>query len=176
MTDVDPKWDFFVSYTQADRPWAEWIAWVLEEDGYRVLVQAWDFVPGSNWTKSMQDGSSRAERTVAVLTEAYLHSVFGAAEWQAAWSHDPVGVQRKLLTVRVENCRRPGLLASVVGVDIFGLDEVTSKAQLRTAVAAAISGRAKPPIPPSFPGSGNERIDAGRAIPHQATYPGIEDE
>jgi hypothetical protein len=42
------KRDFFVSYTQADRHWAEWIAWVLEEDGYRVLIQAWDFVPGSN--------------------------------------------------------------------------------------------------------------------------------
>jgi TIR domain len=42
------EWDFFVSYTQADRAWAEWIAWILEEDRYRVLVQAWDFVPGSN--------------------------------------------------------------------------------------------------------------------------------
>ena len=43
MTD-DPGvtgWDFFVSYTQADRGWAEWIAWQLEEDGYRVLLQAW---------------------------------------------------------------------------------------------------------------------------------------
>ena len=46
-------WDFFVSYTQADRSWAEWIAWILEENGYRVLVQAWDFVPGTNWTQHM---------------------------------------------------------------------------------------------------------------------------
>ena len=35
--------DFFVSYTQSDRAWAEWIAWLLEEDGYRVLIQAWDY-------------------------------------------------------------------------------------------------------------------------------------
>ncbi|WP_241830645.1 toll/interleukin-1 receptor domain-containing protein [Parafrankia colletiae] len=27
-------WDFFVSYTQTDQPWAEWIAWTLEEAGY----------------------------------------------------------------------------------------------------------------------------------------------
>jgi hypothetical protein len=27
-------WDFFVSYSQADQLWAEWIAWSLEEDGY----------------------------------------------------------------------------------------------------------------------------------------------
>src|SRR5690348_12771301 len=94
-------WDFFVSYTQADRVWAEWIAWVLEEDGHRVLVQAWDFVPGSDWVQGMQAGATRAERTVAVLSDAYLSSVYGGAEWQAAWAADPEGQQRKLLTVRV---------------------------------------------------------------------------
>ena len=36
--DTRRGWDFFVSYTQTDRAWAEWIAWVLEEDGHRVLV------------------------------------------------------------------------------------------------------------------------------------------
>lgn len=49
----EPAWDFFVSYTQADQAWAEWIAWLLEEDGYRVLVQAWDMVAGSNWISRM---------------------------------------------------------------------------------------------------------------------------
>ena len=36
---------------QADRVWAEWITWVLEEDLHLVLVQARDFVPGSSWTQ-----------------------------------------------------------------------------------------------------------------------------
>lgn len=26
--------DFFISYNSADRTWAEWIAWQLEEAGY----------------------------------------------------------------------------------------------------------------------------------------------
>jgi len=37
--------DFFVSYTSADRTWAEWIAWQLEAEGCQVVVQAWDFTP-----------------------------------------------------------------------------------------------------------------------------------
>lgn len=37
--DVRDQWDFFVSYTQADRAWAEWIAWVLEEAHDRVVVE-----------------------------------------------------------------------------------------------------------------------------------------
>jgi hypothetical protein len=32
--------DFFVSYTSAGRAWAEWIAWQLEAEGYRVIIQA----------------------------------------------------------------------------------------------------------------------------------------
>ena len=74
MADEVSDWDFFVSYTQADRTWAEWISWSLEENGYRVLVQAWDFVPDTNWTQHMQDGTTDAARTIAVLSEDYLKS------------------------------------------------------------------------------------------------------
>jgi hypothetical protein len=55
--------DFFVSYTQADRAWAEWIAWTLEKAGHSVLIQAWDFTPGSDWAAQMIDGMARAART-----------------------------------------------------------------------------------------------------------------
>jgi hypothetical protein len=78
--DPGSRWDFFVSYTQADRAWAEWIAWILEEDGHRVLIQAWDFVPGSNWIQGMQSGARDSARTIAVLSDAYLRSIYGSAE------------------------------------------------------------------------------------------------
>jgi hypothetical protein len=42
--------DFFISYTSADRAWAEGIAWQLEAEGYAVVVQAWDFTPGRDWS------------------------------------------------------------------------------------------------------------------------------
>jgi len=158
-------WGFFISYTQADRAWAEWIAWILEEDGHRVLVQAWDFVPGTNWIQSMQAGTRDAARTIAVLSRDYLKSVYGGAEWQAAWAADPQGTDRKLLTVRVADCDRPGLLVGVVGADLFGQTEATAKARLRNMVSAAVAGRAKPQVPPDFPG-------AGRAMPRAARFPG----
>ena len=158
-------WDFFVSYTQVDRAWAEWIAWILEEDGHRVLVQAWDFVPGTNWVQGIQAGARDAARTIAVLSPDYLTSVYGGAEWQAAWASDPQGTGRRLLTVRVADCDRPGLLTRVVGVDLFGLGEAAAKARLRDMVSAAIIGRAKPGTPPAFP-------SAVRAMPHAAGFPG----
>lgn len=147
-------WDFFVSYTQPDRPWAEWIAWTLEDADYRVLIQAWDFTPGANWVTLMDQGVAAAERTIAVLSAASTRSVYSAAEWQAAWSADPTGAKRKLLVTRVEDCPRPGLLGQVVSFDLFGIPQDTARADLLRAADLAVSGRrAKPTIAPPFPTS-----------------------
>jgi hypothetical protein len=157
--------DFFISYTQADRAWAEWMAWVLEEDGYKVLIQAWDFVAGSNWVQGMRAGVSRAARTIALLSPDYIASEYGAAEWEAAWASDPLGAERKLLTVRVKDCDRPDLLGAVVSTDLFGISETEARARLRMMVSSALTGRAKPAEAPGFPGD-------ERAIPREPLFPG----
>src|SRR5215216_5155920 len=81
--------DFLVSYTGADQAWAEWIAEQLEAAGYTTLLQAWDFRPGSDFVHQMQQATSSAQRTVAVLSPAYFGSRFGEAEWRAAFAKDP---------------------------------------------------------------------------------------
>jgi hypothetical protein len=69
--------DSFVSYTQADRAWAEWIGWQLEQAGYTVIVQAWDFLPGTDWVHQMHTAVQRARHTLTVLSSAYVESGFG---------------------------------------------------------------------------------------------------
>jgi hypothetical protein len=78
--------DFFVSYTSADRAWAEWIAWQLEAEGYHVVVQAWDFTAGRDWAHEMQQATATAERVVAILSAAYLRSAHGEAEWRVFYA------------------------------------------------------------------------------------------
>ena len=109
--------DFFISYTQADRPWAEWMAWQLEEAGYTTTLQAWDFRPGRNFVEEMDRATATAQRTIAVLSPDYLHSGFGASEWQAAFRQDPTGNQGLLMPIRVRPCDPQGLLGSIVYVD-----------------------------------------------------------
>ncbi|OHV33588.1 TIR domain-containing protein [Pseudofrankia saprophytica] len=159
---VDDGADFFVSYTAADRGWAEWISWQLEAAGDRVLIQAWDFGVGSHFVHEMHRAASTAARTVAVVSAAYLTSAYGEAEWQAAWAADPSGEGRRLLVVRVEDCPRPGLLGQVVGIDLFGLDQREAGERLR---AAVLGVRAKPRRPPVFPGGTN-------ASPTPPRFPG----
>jgi hypothetical protein len=77
--------DFFISYTKADKAWAEWIAWTLEEAGLSVIIQAWDFRPGGNFVLDMQRAASETEKTIVVLSPAYLEAEYTQPEWAAAF-------------------------------------------------------------------------------------------
>ncbi len=153
--------DFFISYTRADRDWAVWIAWVLEEKGYTTIIQDWDFRPGGNFVLDMQKATAGAERTVAVLSPDYIESPFGAPEWAAALAKDPTGEKGILLPVRVREVELAGLLPQVVYVDLVGLDQDTSRVRLLAGVKRERAKPARPPAfpvspPPPFPGSYKE--------------------
>lgn len=145
------KPDFFISYTSADRAWAEWIGWVLEEEGMSVVLQAWDFAGGSNFVLEMDRAAGQASRTIAVLSPDYLTSKFGAPEWAAAFARDPEGFKRLLVPVRVRECRIDGLLKSLVYIDIMGVNEVEARRRLLNDLRGQ---RAKPTQKPAFPGPG----------------------
>ncbi len=140
--------DFFISYNRADKNWAEWIAWQLEDAGYSTAIQAWDFRPGSNFVLEMQKAATEAQRTMAVLSPDYLNSLFTQPEWAAAFAQDPTGAKRTLLTVRVRECELKGLLAQIVYVDLVGSDETAAREIL---LAGVQTDRAKPKTAPVFP-------------------------
>jgi CheY-like chemotaxis protein len=126
--------DFFVSYNRHDHAWAEWIAWTLETAGYSIMLQAGDFRPGGNFVLEMQKAASEAERTIAVLSENYLKSEFTAPEWAAVFAQDPIGKHRKLIPVRVNECRPPGLLQTIAYVNLVGVPEREAQKRLLEAV------------------------------------------
>ncbi len=153
--------DFFISYTSVDEAWAEWIGFVLEEEGFSVVMQAWDFRPGSNFVLEMQKAAQTAERTIMVLSPDYLKSQFAAPEWAAAFATDPQGLKLKLVPVMIRSCQPDGLLASIVQIRIIGLDETAARQRL---LAGLRQARAKPSQRPAFPGS--------YPVPVPKTFPG----
>jgi hypothetical protein len=153
----DHQWDFFVSYNKADKPWAVWIAWIVEETGFRALVQAWDFLPGTDWVQKMDAGLQSCARMIAVLSPDYQKSVYGAAEWRAMWAQDAQGTDRRLLPVRVRDFQPAGLLSTVVYVDLFGTDESAARRLLEEMLDDISTGRAKPDAAPPFPGGQQSR-------------------
>jgi tetratricopeptide (TPR) repeat protein len=157
--------DFFISYTGVDRDWASWIAFILEKSGYSVLLQGWDFPPGSNFLVEMQKAVVDADRTIAVLSPDYPRSLYAMAEWNAVFATDPDGAKRKLVPVKVREVELQGLLATVVHIDLVGLGEVAAREAL---IGGLTLGRARPvyvsfPGPHPFPGAAAEPPDPDTA-------------
>jgi len=141
--------DYFISYTSADKSWAEWIGWVLEETGATVRLQAWDFVPGSNFVLEMQRAAREAKRTIAVLSPDYLKSRFAAPEWASAFAQDPEGMARRFVPVCVRECALEGMLQTIVHIDLVGLNEIAARKALSDGLG---SKRSKPDRAPTYPG------------------------
>ncbi|MEW2138821.1 TIR domain-containing protein [Streptomyces sp. NPDC005409] len=173
------EFDFFISYSPADEPWAAWIAWTLEEAGYRTVVQAWDFVPGTNFIDFMDRGVSESVAVIAVLSRHYERSTYGRMEWQAALRASPESPERRLLTVRVDEIPIEGLLATITYVDLVGVaDTDAARSLLLTRVGQAVDGHARPGRRPGFPGSASgsprhpEQPHPGRPQPSALAGPG----
>ena len=162
--------DFFISYNKADKAWAEWAAWVLEEAGYSVIVQAWDIRPGGNFVLEMHKAAAETQKTVAVLSENYLLAAFTGSEWAAAFLRDPKGEERQLIPIRVGKCEPKGLLAGIVYVDLVGLSEDDA----RVSLLGGFSERGKPASPPHFPGAVPNAVapEPERVAPVNKGYPG----
>jgi tetratricopeptide (TPR) repeat protein len=155
--------DFFISYNRADRHWAEWIAWQLEEAEYSTVLQAWDFRPGGNFVLEMDKAAREAQHTIAVLSQAYLlDALYTQPEWAAAFAKDPTGEKGALLLVRVGACDLQGLLGQVIYIDLVGTDEPAAKEAL---LAGVRRERAKPAIAPRFPYAVERSVTKRPAFP-----------
>jgi tetratricopeptide (TPR) repeat protein len=154
--------NFFISYNKADRSWAEWIAWQLKEAGYEVVIQAWDFRPGSNFVLEMDKAAKGTERTIAVLSEDYMKAEFTHPEWAAAFAKDPRGDKRALVPVLVRKCEAEGLLNQIVQIRLVDLEEQAAK----EALLAGVRPEGVLDKAPLFPGP------KPRTVVKQPRYPG----
>jgi TIR domain len=115
-----------------------------------VIVQKWDFRPGNNFVLGMQSAVVGCKRIIAVLSPEYLTSAYTAPEWAAGFADDPKGLKRKLVPVRVAECKPDGLLKNIVYIDLVGSS--MEKVAQDTLPEGVTEGRAKPCSKPDFPG------------------------
>ena len=152
--------DFFISHAGRDTAWAEWLAWQLQQTGYTVELDVWDWTPGQDFVARMQTALERADRLLAVCTEAYFASAFGDAELRAAFAQS-AAAEGRIVPVLVEPVTLPALYAPLIRVDVSGLDEEAAAARLRGRLAG---GRPKsaPPFPRAGPAPADKPGFAGR--------------
>src|SRR3954454_21874223 len=125
--------------------WAEWLAWQLQQAGYSVELDVWDWEPGEDFVARMQSALQSADRLLAVCTEAYFASPFGGAELRAAFVRQ-AKAEGRIVPVLIEPVTLPALYAPLIPLDLTGLDEAAAAARLRTRLAGG-----RPTGPPPFP-------------------------
>ncbi|RJP18113.1 MAG: TIR domain-containing protein [Candidatus Omnitrophota bacterium] len=164
---VHPK--IFISYTHADQDWAEWVAWEIQEAGYPVTLQAWDFRAGEDFVQRMEEALAQCDSVIAILSLDYLKSEFGAVEWRVKFAQDPSGGKRLLIPVRVKECQPPALLTTRIYIDLVGLNEE----QARKRLVEGLKSSGRPTEKPPFPG---ERKDEVRIPAQKPSFPGAPDQ
>jgi TIR domain-containing protein/tetratricopeptide repeat protein len=145
--------DFFISHAGRDTGWAEWLAWQLQQAGYTVELDVWDWAPGEDFVSRMSAALESADRLLAVCTETYFTSAFGGAELRAAFTWH-AGAAGRIVPVLVEPVTLPPLYASLIRLDLTGLDEATAAARLRARLAGG-----RPTTTPPFPRAGPAPTD-----------------
>ncbi|GAA1865238.1 FxSxx-COOH system tetratricopeptide repeat protein [Asanoa iriomotensis] len=152
--------DLFVSHAGRDRSWAEWVAWELQEAGYDVELDLWDWEVGENFVEKMRDALEHAERMIALFSAAYFEPERHTSPELTAYLSDRGPARKRILPVRIENVTPPLLYRPLLSVDLFGVPED----EARRRMLAAVRGRQRPDGRPEFPGSGRPR-------PQQASGP-----
>ncbi len=145
--------DFFISHAGRDTAWAEWLAWQLQQAGYSIELDVWDWAPGEDFVARMSAALERADRLMAVCTETYFASAFGGAELRAAFVRE-AKAEGRIVPVLVEPVTLPALYAPLICLDLTGLDESAAAARLRARLAGG-----RPTSAPRFPRAGSAPTD-----------------
>ncbi|MFG1871106.1 FxSxx-COOH system tetratricopeptide repeat protein [Micromonospora arborensis] len=138
----------FISYAGPDRAWAEWVAWQLEQAGYVVELDLWDWAAGDNSVVRINQALERADRMVALFSEAYFeHQRFTTDEWTAVMSgRDRQG---RLVPLRLGDVTLPTVLRPLIAPSLAERSAEDAHRVLLTAV----QGAQRPTTEPEFPGT-----------------------
>jgi len=138
MSDEDPSLrDFFISYSSADRAWAEWVYWHLQEAGYTVELDVYDWAPGDNLVARMNDALTRSRRVIALWSAAYFNARWASEEFQSVIAMEKAMGRTILLPVRISPCDLPAFAAPRIYADLVGL----ARREALQCLLAAAQGR-----------------------------------
>ena len=146
--------DFFISFTSADRPWAEWINFQLQTKGYTTWYQYDDFPAGTDFMQQMNLAMANSRLTLAIWTRNYFNSHFANLEARTAFKRSLEDSAIRFVPVKVEECDIDPLFSTLVYINLAGKkDDFEASKLLIAGIRASLSlGRpgvkkGKPPFP-----------------------------
>lgn len=140
--------DFFLSRRGSIARIAQEVAKVLAEKGYKIFVQDYDIPFTSSFVEKMHEGIINSRSLVVLYTHDYWESPYTRKEFTSFTADRGDSKERKIVVLRCENVRLPGLFADLVSQDLFGTIDPAER-QRRIIAAAEAQSQAQQPTPQS---------------------------
>lgn len=128
--DLGARRQFLIVCDDEDDQWSSWVAWSLQDAGYSVFFESFDFLPGQMRVVWISDALRLSDRAIVVAAPSFMRSAICEAQWRVRAAMNPNGVQESVLVTRAEECLLPEELLSAPRVDLFGQSEVECRAHL----------------------------------------------
>lgn len=119
--------DFYISYAMSDRHWAEWLAWTLEEAGYRVILRIWSFQPGADFRQEIERSIKWSTHTLLVASPEYLTKLNAQEDWIPTFETRMRGSMLGVIPIIVSRCKLEGLLSTLAPINIYSLEEASAR-------------------------------------------------
>ena len=157
----------FISHASTDRPWSEWIAWVLEENGYTVTAQALDDRSGESLIGNVQQAITQPGFTLIVLSENYITVADNQSDGPSNLPQDPTSTARRVIPIRVEICQLPQKweLSKYIYIDLVDQAETEAEQTILAALKTHSESEASPPKPAESPISIPSGIAQAEGLP-----------
>jgi hypothetical protein len=115
--------DFFISYSHADKEWVhDWLVPQLQDREISVCIDYKDFEVGVPTLENIEHAIRSSRKTLIVLTPNWVESEWGKFEGLLVQTTDPAGKRRKLIPILLEECDIPPRLTPLTYADFTNDD------------------------------------------------------
>lgn len=108
----------FLSYAQADKDTARYIADALKRSGVATLFDEWELQLGDSIVQHIERAVESSDFVLVLLSPAAVNSHWIEHEWSAAFSKELNDRAIRILPVLIADCDIPPLLASRAYLDL----------------------------------------------------------
>ncbi|MFE1015549.1 toll/interleukin-1 receptor domain-containing protein [Streptomyces sp. NPDC058794] len=125
----------FISYTESDLAWAEWVAARIREAGHTVIMQHYDSPPGDNFVVWVNRQLETADLVMPLYSRQYFESQWCTIEWSSALS-----AGKRMIPLKIRPCALPAVLTHITYVDVSKRSEKNIRRLLNAGLG--VSGKA----------------------------------
>jgi hypothetical protein len=109
--------DAFISYSAADRKWAEKLNQALTASGISTWLDRERVFPAATWRPAIEEAIQAADNTIVLIGPSQKPSLLERHEWQAVVEAIWANTGKRLIPFLLEDAKLPAFVRSTASAD-----------------------------------------------------------